>query len=290
MPELPEVEITRQKLAPRLVGRTIAGVRTTAQSYFFLTRPKELVQKLVGKRITTLERRGKYLLLGLDDDSRVLLHLGMTGQLFLAGSQSVRLLSERRKRDAHGASLSFEPDLHTHLQFEFTDGAPGLYFRDVRKFGKVRWIAPGQSDERLEKLGLDALEVDGAYLFAHTRRRKAAIKSVLLDQSVLAGVGNIYADEALFLSGVRPGRSAARLTKDECTALAANIRRVLLRSIETGGSSISDFINPDGSDGQFQTERRVYARTGEGCSVCGKAIKRIVIGARSSHYCPTCQR
>jgi formamidopyrimidine-DNA glycosylase len=243
----------------------------------------------VGRRITGLERRGKYLLLGLDDDSQLLLHLGMTGQLFIAGTHSVRLLSERRRRDLHGASPSFEPDLHTHLQFEFSD-APGLYFRDVRKFGKVRLIAPGQSDPRLDRLGVDALAVEPAQLFESTRKRKVAIKSVLLDQSVLAGVGNIYADEALFLSGVRPARSALKVTRGECVALAENIRRVLLRSIEIGGSSIDDFINPDGSDGQFQTERKVYARTGEGCSVCGKPIRRLVIGARSSHYCPTCQR
>jgi formamidopyrimidine-DNA glycosylase len=290
MPELPEVEITRRKLEPSLVGRTIAALRTTAPSYFFLTRPNELVKKLVGRRITGLERRGKYLLLGLDDGSSLLLHLGMTGQLFLAGTHSVRLLSERRKRDLHGATLSFEPDQHTHLQFDFADALPGLFFRDVRKFGKVRLIAPGQSDARLDKLGIDALEVDARHLFRSSRKRKAAIKSVLLDQSVLAGVGNIYADEALFLSGVRPGRSAARVTEPECALLAANIRRVLMRSIETGGSSISDFINPDGSDGQFQTERKVYARTGEACSVCSKPIKRVVIGMRSSHYCPGCQR
>jgi formamidopyrimidine-DNA glycosylase len=290
MPELPEVEITRRKLAPSLVGRTIAGLRTTAPSYFFLTRPSELVKKLVGRRVTALERRGKYLLLSLDEGSSLLLHLGMTGQLFLAGSHSVRLLSERRKRDLHGATLSFEPDQHTHLQFEFADALPGLYFRDVRKFGKVRLIAPGQSDARLDKLGIDALDVDAQQLFQSLRKRKVAIKSVLLDQGVLAGVGNIYADEALFLSGVRPGRSAARVTADECRLLAANIKRVLQRSIETGGSSISDFINPDGNDGQFQTERKVYARTGEACSVCEKPIKRIVIATRSSHYCPSCQR
>jgi formamidopyrimidine-DNA glycosylase len=291
MPELPEVEVTRRLLEPRLLSRTIVAVHTTAQSYFFLTRPAELKRTLLGRTIVGLERRGKYLLLELDGGFRLLLHLGMTGQLFLADSRSPRLLSQRRHKAAQaGGGAAFTPDQHTHLRLEFVDELPGLVFRDVRKFGKVRLLKPGQSDARLERLGTDALAIDAATLFERTRRRKAPIKSVLLDQSVLAGVGNIYADEALFMTGVRPKRQAARVSAEECGGLVDNLRRVLLRSIETGGSSISDFVAPDGSDGQFQTERKVYARTGEGCSHCGQPIKRIVIGARSSHYCPSCQR
>lgn len=290
MPELPEVEVTRRLLEPRLLSRTIQAVHTTAQSYFFLTRPAELKRALVGKTIIGLDRRGKYLLLELDGGFHLLLHLGMTGQLFLADSRSPRLLSQRRHKGTQTSGAAFEPDQHTHLRLEFADERPGLIFRDVRKFGKVRLLKPGQGDARLEKLGTDALAIDAATLFERTRKRKAPIKSVLLDQSVLAGVGNIYADEALFMTGVRPKRPASRVSAVECGGLVDNLRRVLLRSIETGGSSISDFVAPDGSDGQFQTERKVYAREGEGCSRCGHAIKRIVIGARSSHYCPSCQR
>jgi formamidopyrimidine-DNA glycosylase len=117
-----------------------------------------------------------------------------------------------------------------------------------------------------------------------------AIKNLLLDQAALAGVGNIYADEALFLAKVRPTRSAARVTRSECDAIAAGLQYVLRRSIETGGSSISDYIAPDGSDGEYQSERQVYARRGEPCAVCGKAIARVVLGARSTHYCPRCQK
>jgi formamidopyrimidine-DNA glycosylase len=292
MPELPEVEVTRRQLVPLLVGRTIADARTTAPSYFFLTPPGELRRALRGRTVGGLERVGKYILAGLDTGDRLLLHLGMTGQLFGAGAASVRLLSS-----AAGASLSpelqqdrFRPDAHTHLRLRFEDDGPEVYFRDVRKFGKVQLLRAGERCVRLERLGPDALQASGVGLHAATRRRRAPVKAVLLDQSVLAGVGNIYADEALFLASVRPTRRADRLSRADWDALAAAVRRVLRRSIETGGSSISDYVRPDGSDGGYQDERRAYGRTGEPCPRCRTPIRRIVIGARSSHFCPRCQR
>ncbi len=290
MPELPEVEVTRRRIASLLVGRTIARVHTTRPSYFFLTRPAELARRLAGRRVTALDRHGKYLLAWLDDGSRLLLHLGMTGQLFASGASSVRLLrSTGRGALAPDRQPSFTPDEHTHLRLEFTDGGPEVLFRDARKFGKVRHLAPGRSDPRLDKLGPDALDVDGALLFAAARKRRIPIKSLLLDQGVLAGVGNIYADEALFLAGVRPTRRASRVTRAACDRIAAAVRQVLRRSIETGGSSISDYVQPDGSDGAYQDERRVYARDGEPCRTCGAIIRRVVIGQRSSCFCPACQ-
>jgi formamidopyrimidine-DNA glycosylase len=290
MPELPEVEVTRRLLAPNVVGRRIASVRCGPPSYFFLTSPRRLARILSGQSITSLERQGKYLLMGLGGGQRLLLHLGMTGQLFMAGSVSPRLMSLARHGSVSARAAPGAPDPHTHLELEFEDGPPGLRFRDVRKFGKVRWLGPGQSDARLDKLGRDALQADGELLFAQARKRRVPVKTFLLDQAVLAGVGNIYADEALFLSGIRPTRSAARVTRKEYLTLAQSLKRVLERSIETGGSSISDFIAPDGKDGQFQHERRVYAREGEPCSTCSTPIVRTVIGTRSSHYCPSCQR
>lgn len=290
MPELPEVETTRLSIAPHLIGRTISAVTTTKASYFFLTPPRELVKKLVGRRVQALARRGKYLLLELDDGARVLLHLGMTGQLFTASARSVRLLNATRAGALlPEAQAEFEPDAHTHLVLSFADQGERVLFRDVRKFGKVQWLAKGAPDARLTKLGVDALEATGALLHEKTRGRKASIKTFLLDQSVLAGVGNIYADEALFRAGIRPTRTARSLSKPQCERLAREIVAVLRRSIETGGSSISDYVRADGSDGGYQHERRVYARAGEPCSVCATPIKRIVLGARSSHYCPTCQ-
>ena len=290
MPELPEVEVTRRKIASACEGRKIVGVTTTVPSYFFLTAPATLKVRLKGKVLLNLERRGKYLLANLDDGSRLLLHLGMTGQLFVQGSSSLRLLSSTAR-----ASLTpeqqpaFKPDRHTHLRLRFADAGPEVWFRDVRKFGKVLLLAAGQSDPRIDKLGPDALNADGETLWQASRGRRVAIKSLLLDQTVLAGVGNIYADEACFLSRIRPARPAMKLKRADCDALAANIRAVLARSIETGGSSISDYIAPDGVDGAYQDERKVYGRSGEPCLVCGRSIKRVVVGQRGTHFCPGCQ-
>lgn len=292
MPELPEVEVTRRQLAPLLVGRRVARVFTTVPSYFFLTPPEALRRRLRGRRFEALERVGKYLLGSLDSGERLLLHLGMTGQIFGSGSASVRLLASTR-----GVALApetqleaFRPDKHTHLRLRFDDAGPDVLFRDARKFGKVQLIRRGEPSPRLDRLGPDALLATGRALHAAVSRRRVPIKSLLLDQSLLAGVGNIYADEALFLAGVRPTRPGRRVTAAECVRIAGAVRRVLRRSIATGGSSISDYVQPDGSDGSYQDERKVYGREGEPCPRCGAAIRRHVIGQRSSHYCPRCQR
>ncbi len=291
MPELPEVEVTRRRIAPYLVGRRIDRLRTTRPSYFFVTPPARLRKAVAGREVTALERLGKYLRARLDDGSQLVLHLGMTGQLFAAGASSLRLLSATaRAALTPEAQVGFRPDAHTHLRFCFADGGPEVYLRDTRKFGKVLWLAAGEEHPRLARLGTDALLMEGNALFVATRKRKVAIKSLLLDQAIIAGVGNIYADEALFLAGVRPTRKALRVTKRESDGIVAGLHRVLNRSIETGGSSISDYVTPDGSDGAYQSERRVYARTGEPCTVCRAPIARTVVGARGTHYCPACQR
>ena len=293
MPELPEVEVTRRRIEPLLVGRRITRVHTSRPSYFFLTPPARLRRSLEGRSLGGLERVGKYLLAEVEGGSRLLLHLGMTGQLFADGVSSVRLLSASRRAalaPEEQLGARFEPDRHTHLRLEFADAGPGVVFRDVRKFGKVQLLAPGERSERLDKLGTDALAITGAALFAATRGRRAPIKTLLLDQAIVAGTGNIYADEALFLAGVRPTRPAGRVTRAECDRVAAGVQQVMLRSIETGGSSISDYVAPDGADGGYQDERRVYARTGEPCPRCGAKIRRRVLGQRSAHWCPACQR
>jgi len=275
VPELPEVETTRRHIGPLLLGRKISALHTTANSYFFLTPPAALARGLEGATIQSLERRGKYLLAETDRGE----------------AHSVRLLSATAR-----AALSpedqprFEPDEHTHVRFEFVDGGPEVYFRDVRKFGKLQLLAAGEPNPRIERLGEDALLLGGERLFQATRKRRTSIKALLLDQSVVAGVGNIYADEALFHAGVRPGRRAARVTRRECDAVADAVVRVLERSIETGGSSISDYVAPDGSDGGFQDERRVYSRTGEPCYHCTAPIRHKVVAQRSTHYCPNCQK
>jgi formamidopyrimidine-DNA glycosylase len=288
MPELPEVEVTRRRIAPKLVGRTIASVDTTRPSYFFLTKPNVLKTKLSGRKCVALGRHGKYLLAELDDGARVLLHLGMTGQLFTETAKSVRLLRKNAALDPD-AQAGFRADEHTHLVLHFTDAGESVLFRDVRKFGKVLWLPAGKADKRLAILGPDALTVTGELLFAESRGRKVAVKTFLLDQGVIAGVGNIYADEALFRAHVRPKRAAKSLSRGECDALAREIRAVLERSIETGGSSIDDYVQPDGTDGAYQNERKVYGRKGEPCGVCGTLIKRIVLGGRATCYCAKCQ-
>ena len=244
-----------------------------------------------------------------DDGARLVVHLGMTGQLFSSAATSPRLLSAQAKprkrsaqraegeRSAGGAGRpapgpakrGFRPDAHTHLRLRFEDGGPEVFLRDVRKFGKVLLLERGESHPRLARLGLDALETTGESLFAALRGRTASIKALLLDQALISGVGNIYADEALFRAGVRPARRAGRVTRRECERLAAAIREVLERSIETGGSSIRDYVAPDGSDGFYQDERRVYARGGEPCLRCGSAIRRTTVAQRGTHYCPSCQ-
>lgn len=290
MPELPEVEVTRRAIEPHLVGRRIAQVTTTRPSYFFLTAPSLLKKALTGRRVLSLERHGKYLLAHLDDGKRLLLHLGMTGQLFASGSKSVRLLSAKRRRALGPEEQpAFRPDAHTHLQLRFEGDGPELYFRDMRKFGKVALLEAGADDPRLDKLGVDALVAKGAHLHEAAQKRRTPIKSLLLDQSVIAGIGNIYADEALFLAGILPTRRADRVTQKECDAIVDAARRVLRQAIRAGGSSIDDFVRPDGSDGGYQHARRVYAREGETCGRCGGTIQRVVIGQRSAHYCDSCQ-
>jgi formamidopyrimidine-DNA glycosylase len=286
MPELPEVEVTRRRIAKLLVGRKITRVLTTKPSYFFLTKPSRLQAELLGRTVQKLERHGKYLLARLDSGATLLLHLGMTGQLFGEGAQSARLLRVAER----SAKAAFAPDEHTHLQLEFQGGGPRVFFRDVRKFGKVLLVAAGKSDARLDKLGIDALLAEGDHLYEAARARRIPIKTLLLNQGVIAGIGNIYADEALFLAAVSPLRASHAVTREECVAIVGAAQQVMRRSIRTGGSSISDYVNPDGSDGGYQKERRVYGREGEPCQRCGAAIVRVVIAARSSCYCPRCQR
>ena len=320
MPELPEVEIARRCIAPLLLGRVIATVHTTRPSYVFLTPPEELRHALAGRTARALSRNGKYLVATLDDDSQLVLHLGMTGQLLVwqggdipprALDAAGQVADRHAPRDAVGRGLPEDvnarrelspgalppprnaaqrPDAHTHLRLAFRDGGPEIWFRDARKFGKLLWLRPGERTQRLARLGVDALALTAEALCALRRGRRVTIKTLLLDQGAVAGVGNIYADETLFAAGVRPGRRAARVTRAECGRIASALAAVLERSIAAGGSSISDYIAPDGSAGHFQRQHAVYARTGLPCPRCGTAIRRVAIAMRSSHYCPRCQR
>ncbi len=272
MPELPEVETVRRMIAPVIVGKTVSRAIMGRPCGVFLTPAPELAKRLSGATVRSVERHGKYLILDCAERGEMVVHLGMTGNLYAV---------------ANGGT-----DRHTHMVLELGAGQPMICFRDPRTFGKLQWLEPGTraSNPRLTRLGPDALGISGEGLRAGLRGRKTSVKAVLLDQSVFAGIGNIYADEGLFRSGIRPGRAAERVTGPEADRLAENIRKVLLRAIEKGGSSISDFRHPDGESGYFQIEHLVYGREGEPCRTCGTPIRRKVVAQRSAHYCPKCQR
>ncbi len=272
MPELPEVEVIRRQLEPLLVGRVIGRVQASGASNLFATPPAALIRGLRGRTILALQRRGKYLIAALDDGAGLLLHLGMTGQLLV-----------------DGAAKPPAPAAHTHLRLGFRDRGPRLYFRDVRRFGRVQLLRGNREDSPLSKLGPDALLATADALHAAARRRRSAVKALLLDQSVIAGLGNIYADEILFLAGVRPSRRASLLSLECCSRLMRHAKQVLRSSIRAGGTTISDYVQPDGSGGTYQHQRLVYGRTGEPCRSCGARIRRVVIAQRSAHYCPKCQ-
>lgn len=267
VPELPEVEVVRRQLATVLCGRRIDSVWTAKRSYFFITPPRALARRLVGRRVDSLDRRGKYIVVDLDDASRLLCHLGMTGQI---------------------TARPLRRDPHVHMQLHL-EGGGCITFRDVRKFGKVEWLPAEGASARLDRLGPDALTVRASTLAERLRQRRIPVKNALLNQSVLAGVGNIYADEALFAARIHPIRKAHELTEEEIARLARQIRRILKTAVRKGGSTINDYIQPDGELGGYQNWHAVYGKTGQPCSGCGTLIERMILTARSTHYCRHCQ-
>jgi formamidopyrimidine-DNA glycosylase len=268
MPELPEVETTRRSLRD-VVGARVTDVTVRERR---LRRPvaRGFAAALRGRTITGIERRGKYLLFVLDDERVLLVHLGMTGSLCVmaAGTLPVR---------------------HDHVVIGFADGRQ-LVFNDPRRFGLLRL---GRRDElaELRAVGPDPLaSAPTPDEWRALTRRRTPIKSVLMDQRALGGVGNIYASEALFQAGVRPRRRAASLTRAELARLGQALREVLERAVAHGGSSISDFRDGNGNPGYFQIHHAVYDRAGQPCGRCAAPIKRVVVAGRSTFYCPRCQR
>lgn len=271
MPELPEVETTRRGLEPLLVGRRIrsAVVRNRAMRRPV---PRHLPQRLAGATIHSVTRRGKYLLLDCGAGT-LILHLGMSGRLWIV-------------RD--GAA----PTPHDHFDLVLDDGNV-VRLRDPRRFGLVLWQAGDPlAHALLADIGPEPLstDFDGTALYAATRRRGSAIKHVLMDSHVVAGVGNIYANEALFRAGIHPRTAAERLSRGRCAVLAGKIRETLEQAIVAGGSSLRDYVGSDGMAGNFQSQFMVYDRAGEPCRRCGTPIREIRQGQRSTFYCPKCQK
>lgn len=271
MPELPEVEITRRGLLPRVVGKRIAGVRVHDRRLRWPV-PRNLPRLVSGRRVESLERRGKYLLFNLGTGT-LILHLGMSG--------SLRLLPEDTPREKHD-----------HFDLLLEDGWLAR-LRDPRRFGAVLW-QPGDPmcHALLARLGPEPLEpgFDGITLHRATRRRSAAIKQVIMDSHVVVGVGNIYASEALFRAGIRPSTPARRLSAARCERLVNAIRETLEEAITAGGSTLRDFVGSDGNPGYFQQRYFVYDRVGEPCRCCGTPVRGLRQGSRSTYFCPCCQR
>jgi formamidopyrimidine-DNA glycosylase len=271
MPELPEVETTRRGIAPHVTGRRIVKIDVYDRRLRWPV-PADLEKRLRGATIDRVERRSKYLLFRMGEGT-LLVHLGMTGTL----------------RILHDAPLRAP---HDHVDIALDDGTL-LRYRDPRRFGAMLWLAStAASHPLLAALGPEPFDdaFDADYLWRTTRNRRAAIKLVLMDNHVVTGVGNIYANEALFRAGLRPSTPAHRLSRPRLARLVDAVRAVLTAAIAKGGSTLRDYVGSDGESGYFQLEYFVYGRAGEACRVCGRAIRQTRIGQRSSFHCVACQR
>lgn len=270
MPELPEVETTRRGLAPHLDGRRIVAV-TLRRPDLRWPIPPAIKRLLPGEAITGLRRRAKYLLLDTAPGS-ALLHLGMSGSLRVLPADT-------------------PVTTHDHVDLALDSGRV-LRFNDPRRFGCLLWQPAGTTHALLRDLGPEPLSdaFDGAYLHALSRGRKASVKTFLMDQAVVVGVGNIYAAESLFRAGIAPGRAAGRVSRAQYDGLARAVREILAHAIRRGGTTLRDFISPDGVPGYFEQELFVYGREGEPCKVCGQPLRGRRLGNRATAWCRTCQR
>lgn len=273
MPELPEIEVLRRSLTPVCSGRTIREVEV------FEPRLREPIEPGFGDRlrdrsIETLSRRAKYLLAHLSGERTLVVHLGMSGRLEWSAEAS-------------------PPGKHQHWRLQLDD-ASVLTYRDPRRFGLAEVIASGDlvCHRRFHHLGAEPLseEFDGAYLRRRAHGRRRGIKEFLMDQTVVVGVGNIYASEALHRARVHPRRKVSRVSLATWTRIAEAVRETLNRAIDAGGSTLNDFRNGVGDSGYFQIEHAVYDRAGQLCPRCRGRIRKIVLGNRSTYYCPRCQR
>jgi formamidopyrimidine-DNA glycosylase len=300
MPELPEVEVVRRTLGPRVVGRRVIRV---VRGRHPVVRPVEQAASgglLQGQRIGELRRHGKQLALVGDSGGPggvVVVHLGMTGTLRYGarsepdsvnpgpGSQSPARWDEVPRQLAGGL-----PGAHVHVVWHLDDGGQ-IVFRDPRRFGGL-WVLPdvAELEARWQALGPDGLTVTGEALRAATRRTRRAIKAVLLDQSAVAGVGNIYADEALHRARIHPGRDARTLRRPSLERLAGSSVAVLSRAVQAGGSTLRDYVDATGDAGGFQHEHRVYGRSGLPCLTCGARLRMGRLAGRATVWCPACQR
>jgi formamidopyrimidine-DNA glycosylase len=271
MPELPEVETTRRSVAPCVVGRRIVKLHVYDPRLRWPV-PADLAKRLEGHTVLDLSRRSKYLLFGLGGGS-LLVHLGMTGSLRI-----------------HTRAAERRP--HDHVDIVFSDGSR-LRYHDPRRFGAMLWAPdPAMDHPLLRDLGPEPFDAafNADYLWQATRSRTAAIKLALMDNHLVVGVGNIYANESLFRAGIRPTIAARTVSRPRLARLVDDVRTVLTEAIAKGGSTLRDYVDADGQPGYFQLDYFVYGREGEPCRNCGSRIRHRRLGARASFYCPACQR
>jgi formamidopyrimidine-DNA glycosylase len=273
MPELPEVEVVRLGLAPRLVGRRFVRVDAGEKSLRRQSSLQDLAHWLLGRKLTDLRRRGKYLIFVLEGGVTLLVHLGMTGHLLLA---------------PEGQPLPPLP--HIHLIFHL-EGGLELVYQDVRRFGQVLVFPPGVEPAPLDQVGAEPFspEVTAAWLAEQARGRSRPIKNFLLDGRILAGLGNIYACEVLFAASLHPATPAGRLSRKDWGRILKETRRILKEAIRQGGTTVANYVNSEGKPGLFKVRLLVYGKEGETCRRCGAAIARLVQAGRSTFYCPGCQ-
>lgn len=274
MPELPEVEVLRRSLEPHLVGDRIERVEVRNPALREPVRPRELARRVTGREVETLRRRAKYLLIDLEGGQTVIVHLGMSGRLTLVPAGT-------------------PPEPHEHVALHLRSGRR-LRLRDPRRFGLLFALPTGEiaGDPHFIHLGVEPLEpgFSGEVLARAAEGRRGPVKPFLMDATVVVGLGNIYATEALFRAGVHPSRSVGRISAGRWDRVAEAGKAVLRRAIDQGGTTLNDFADGEGRSGYFQVSLGVYGREGEPCAACGAPIRRIVQAGRSTFYCTRCQR
>lgn len=269
MPELPEVETVKNELLPHIIGRCVTGLTLLWEGIVKEPTAEEFRSRLIGQIITGIARRGKYLIISLSGGGSLIIHLKMTGSLIIGQDSS-------------------EVPKYTRAIIHLDNGVH-VFFRDPRKFGVMRLVRDG--DSIVSKLGPEPLEADFTpeVLAQRLLKRKAPMKALLCEQSLIAGIGSMYADEALFATGIHPLRSGDSLSQDEIERLYSAIRRILWAAIDNKGASVNTYFRPDGTKGTAHFEFKVAHRGGEPCVNCGTPIERVVVRNRGSYFCPKCQ-
>ncbi len=288
MPELPEVETLRRELEPALKNKIIEEIRVLQPGAVKPLSAKEFINRNRNRKISELRREGKILMIFFTDQDGLLIHLKMTGQIIYRANNKEPVIGGHPQP---GGAEDL-PNSYTAIEWHFTDGST-LYFNDSRKFGWIYYSKQPEKENVVQKLGVGPLDPDFTveilleFINKYPRRN---IKQLIMDQELIAGVGNIYADEALFQAGIRPDKKVNEITESETAKLHSALKKVLEHSVQKGGTSFRDYKRSNGEPGGFVPYLKVYGREGEPCSNCGRAVKKIRLNNRGTHYCIKCQK